>query len=67
MGKIGKGSAVSTAILGSLAFALGLGVAICSWNLTNKISGFSIETEDHTVSRLTFNNYWWGGLFVSSF
>jgi len=62
MSRISKGNAVTTAVLGVIACALGLGVAISSWNLMSKVSNFYVTTQDSNLSGLTFKSYWWGGL-----
>ena len=67
MSRISKGNAVTTAVLGVIACALGLGVAISSWNLMGKVSKFYVQTQNSDVSGLTFKSYWWGGLVVSVF
>ena len=67
MSRISKGNAVTTAVLGVIACALGLGVAISSWNLMGKVSKFYVQTQNSDVSGSTFKSYWWGGLVVSVF
>ena len=65
MARISKGFAITTAVLGVLAFVFGLAVAICAWKLQGKVSQFSLVTSDSTVAGVTFHDFWWGGLFVS--
>jgi len=69
MARISKGFAISTAILGVLAFCFGLGTAICSFKLTQRASGLSIDTHNYydlDYNRISLNsNYWWGGMLVS--
>lgn len=51
---------MTAAVLGTLAFIFGLGVSICSWVLSAKVSTFYISSSG--TSDIRFKNYWWGGL-----
>lgn len=59
MGKIAKGSAMTAAVLGTLAFLFGTGVSISAWILNSKVSQFYVSSGDVNI---TFKNYWWGGI-----
>lgn len=59
MGKIAKGSAMTAAVLGTLAFLFGTGVSISAWILNSKVSHFYVASDDVNIS---FRNYWWGGI-----
>jgi len=66
MAKINKGFAMSCAVLGVLAFIFGLGVSICSWILSGKVSNLNFSTRDsyyQSTTSINFKSYWWGGLF----